>query len=201
MRESSAARIDGSDLWTPGIPGFSFGDLYKPAGLARLSRRFDEELAAADAALFARFDAYRKAGGQGLAAPAESELLIAVARHVSSFVGRLFRVDQELAALGRRLTGELSLFEMKREFIARRVFKKGAPNRPSPDDFPALDNEVQPLLSAAAARDARVSVGAGDPELALALVIETLLDAARAPEPFRALCQAMARGQALWIVG
>src|SRR5207302_743536 len=67
---------------------------------------------------------------------------------------------------------------------------------PDLHDALPLADQVQPLLAAAAARDARVSLAAGDPELALALVIETLLEAPRSPEPFRALCQAMARGLA-----
>jgi hypothetical protein len=88
-----------------GLEGFSYEDLYQPAGLRRLAERFDESLQQADPALFAEFDAYRKAGGKGLAAPVESELLIRVSRHLSDFVARLFRLEDEVKALGQRLTG------------------------------------------------------------------------------------------------
>ena len=81
--------------------------------------------------LFAEFEAYRKAQGEGLAAPQASELLIRVGRHVSRFLGVLFGVERELASLAQALTGELPLFDYKREFVTRRVYKKGAPERPT----------------------------------------------------------------------
>src|SRR5207302_1277513 len=73
------------------------------------------------------------------------------------------------------------IFRVKRDFVQRRVFKKGARERPHAADFAALDAQVRPLLAAAARRDPRASLAAHhESELLVALVIDTLLDAEKA---------------------
>ena len=129
-----------------GITGFSFDDLYQPGGLARLHDAFLQQLAADEPTLSAEFNAYRASGPGSLPGPVESELLIRTAHHVSRFVARLFNVDAEKAALGNKLTAELELFEFKREFVTRRVFKKGAPERPTAAELPGLDARMQLLF-------------------------------------------------------
>jgi len=176
-----------------GIAGFSYADLHDALRLADLTAAFDRDLHGADAELFARFEQHRRVP---LTGPAEGDLLVEVSGHLSRFLGKLFGVQDEQASQRAAAGRDAPVFRVKREFVQRRVFKKGAPDRPSAEDFPALDDRVQPLLSAAAARDARVSLAAGDPELVLALVVEILLEAPRAPEAFQALCRAMARGLA-----
>ncbi|XXF80085.1 FAD-dependent oxidoreductase [Myxococcaceae bacterium GXIMD 01537] len=146
MRPQTALPTDNGPTLTPGIPGISFEDLYRPRGLRRLSERFDAQLAEAEPELFQAFDAYRKAGGAGLAGPAESELLIRVSRHIARFVGRLFNIEDSIERLAHGLKGELPLFDFKREFITRRVFKKGAPERPTLAEFPSLDARVRLLM-------------------------------------------------------
>src|SRR5215470_13524964 len=173
------------------IPGFAYPDLHDALRLADLTQAFDRDLEAKDPDLFARFEAHRRAP---LSGPAEGDLLVEVSGHVSRFLGELFGVRDQQASQRAEAGRDAPLFRVKREFVQRRVFKKGAAGRPAPEEFPALDDEVEPLLAAAAARDPRASLAAGDPELVLALVIETLLDAPRSPEPFRVLCQAMGRG-------
>src|SRR6266849_1113322 len=176
-----------------GIPGFSYPDLHDALRLADLTAAFDRDLHAADPELFARFEQHRRAP---LSGPAEGGLLVELSGHLSRFVGRLFGVEGGQASQRTAAGRDAPLFRVKREFVQRRVFKKGAPDRPGAEEFPSLDDQVQPLLVAAARRDPRASIAAGDPELVLALVIDTLLDAPRSPEPFRALCQAMGRGLA-----
>ncbi|MDX2008631.1 MAG: pyridine nucleotide-disulfide oxidoreductase, partial [Myxococcaceae bacterium] len=135
-----------------GIDGFTFDDLYRPAGLQRLYARFCMELRAVSPDTAIAYDAWRagvlagKPNG-GLSAPQESDLLIAVAEATSKFLRRLFRVDRELDKLGAGLKNELGLFEFKREFVTRRVFKKGAPDRPKRDELPELDARMGLLLS------------------------------------------------------
>jgi NADPH-dependent glutamate synthase beta subunit-like oxidoreductase/NAD(P)H-flavin reductase len=160
---------------TLGLPGFTFEDLYRPRGLRRLSERFDAQLAAEEPELFQAFDAYRKSGGTGLAGPAESDLLIRVARHVSRFVARLFRIEGEVEALAGRLKGELPLFDFKREFITRRVFKKGAADRPTLAEFPSLDARMRLLMGLGFPE----AVTSGDLERGLAESILTLMDLER----------------------
>jgi NADPH-dependent glutamate synthase beta subunit-like oxidoreductase/NAD(P)H-flavin reductase len=134
-----------------GLDGFTFRDLYAPEGLARLHAAFLADLRAADADLARRHATWgeaRRAGAAhgGLTGPAESALLIELAAQVSRFVARLFRLEAEAASLRERLTSELSLFEFKREFVTRRVFKKGATDRPRREELPELDSRVGLLL-------------------------------------------------------
>ncbi|MGA9523643.1 MAG: FAD-dependent oxidoreductase, partial [Myxococcaceae bacterium] len=161
-----------SPTFKPGIEGFTFDDLYDPSGLERLTRRFYAEVEKADAALWADFDAYRKAGGKGLPAPKESDLLIRMSRHLSAFVARLFGIGAQADALSREMLRELKLFEYKREFITRRVFKKGAQDRPTADELPTLDERMGLLMRLAFAD----AWGSGDEERALAESILTLMD-------------------------
>ncbi len=158
----------------PGIDGFTFEDLHRPAGLKRLCERFYAELQEADPSLYQAFDAYCRNEGKGLTPPAESELLIRMAAHLSRFVARLFRIEAEAQALARKLTAELELFEVKREFITRRVFKKGAADRPTADEFPSLDARMRLLFRLA-------FPGEGpDDECATAQAILTLMRLERA---------------------
>ena len=161
-----------------GIPRFTWNDLHDPLRLADLTRAFDDEVRAADRELSARYEAHRR--GPRLEGPAESELLIDLAGHLSRFVGKLFGVGGEQARLRGESGRDAPIFRVKREFIQRRVFKKGAPNRPAPSEKASLEAQVGPLVRAALQRDPRIAKASGDDELATALVIDTLLDAERA---------------------
>ena len=160
-----------------GIAGFRYSDLNDAARLADLTRAFDDFVRAADGGLFARYQAHRSVRLRG---PAESELLLQLGSHLSRFVGKLFGVEPELSRLRDSAGRDAPLFRVKRDFVQRRVFKKGAKDRPLANDFAALDAQVRPLLGAAARRDPRASLVADDAELLVAVVVDTLLDAASA---------------------
>src|SRR5205823_12972710 len=121
-----------------------------------------------------------RAGTAKLTGPEESELLLQLAGHLSHFVGRLFGVEKELARLRETAGRDAPLFRAKRDFVQRRVFKKGAKDRPQAGDFAALDAQVRPLLAAAAKRDPRASLARDDSELLVAVLIDSLLEAASA---------------------
>ena len=153
--------------------GFTFDDLHRPDRLPALSAAFDAALREADAPLFARFDSYRKAErGQGpahgLSKPQESALLIEVAGQLSAFVAKLFGVEAEARALREATLGERPRFDLKRDFMAKRVFKKGAKNRPAPSEWFALASKARPLL-------ARFSPEADLDELAFAKAVLELI--------------------------
>ncbi len=162
-----------------GVPGFVYADLHDDLRLADLTAAFDDELRAADPELSATYEAHR-AGRNVLRGPAEGDFLVALAAHLSRFVARLFGAEE--AALGFRAAAgrDAPLFRVKRDFVARRVFKRNAPNRPAAAEFPAVDASVVQILAAAVRRDPRAATAVSDPELLLALVIDTLLDAERA---------------------
>src|SRR5258706_12050051 len=132
-----------------GIPGFRYSDLHDAARLPDLTRAFEDFLRLADAALFERYQAHRSAPLHG---PAESELLLEVGARLSHFVGKLFGVEKELSRLRESAGRDAPIFRAKRDFVQRRVFKKGAKDRPQAGDFAALDTQVRPLLAAAAKR-------------------------------------------------
>ncbi len=106
--------------------GAGFADLYSRDGLARLDGLFVDALTAADAALANRLLAARAAPA-GLAAKDESELLIALAPHLESFIGALFGVEDELRALASQANALAPLYEVKRLFVQRMAAKKFKP--------------------------------------------------------------------------
>jgi len=184
-----------------GIPGFRSADLHDTRRLADLTRAFDDFLQEADSALFARYRAHRD-GSVPLRGPEESALLLETGAQVSRFLGRLFGVERDLKRLREAAGREAPLFRVKRDFVQRRVFRKGPKDRPRASDFSALDAEVRPLLAAAACRDPRASFARNDAELLVAIVIETLLEveSAQPGSPqllaWHDLCGALHRGLA-----
>jgi NADPH-dependent glutamate synthase beta subunit-like oxidoreductase/NAD(P)H-flavin reductase len=161
-----AAPLDARRNFALGRPGYTFADLFVPARLAELDTAFRMELAAADAPLAARFEAYR---GGGSAGPVEdSELLIAVARHLSRFVAALFGNLGPRQRLLDAASGEAAVFRMK-EFISRRAIKKHAAGTIPAAEAPALREAVGKLAAERGPADA-------DPELRLALALGRLLD-------------------------
>jgi NADPH-dependent glutamate synthase beta subunit-like oxidoreductase/NAD(P)H-flavin reductase len=102
--------------------GFAFPDLYKRDALARLDERFLEFIAEADAALRERLLAARAAPPAD--AKLESELLIALAPHLEDFLGRLFGIEDELAALAAQHDALAPLYGVKRLFVQRRALHK-----------------------------------------------------------------------------
>ena len=75
-----------------GLPGFDFLDLHRPERLADLQRVFLDEVGQSNPELCARWERYTS-GAETLAAPAESQLLIELAREQSLFLARLFRLE------------------------------------------------------------------------------------------------------------
>jgi NADPH-dependent glutamate synthase beta subunit-like oxidoreductase/NAD(P)H-flavin reductase len=128
--------------------GLAFGDLYDPAGLARLDGCFGEELAKADAALHARWIAARS-DAAALEYKAEAELLIEVAPHLDRFVARLFGIEEEWQELVEGHHRLAPLFRVKRKFVQRRAMLKIKADAAQALDGPALEAEVAALLGGA----------------------------------------------------
>ena len=91
-----------------GVPGYVFGDLHDPERLASLYERFCEEAQASDPALWRDWEAYRQAPDAPRPPIALSNLLIAMAPHVSRFVKRLFDVDAPAAAVAESTRAQVS---------------------------------------------------------------------------------------------
>ena len=149
-----------------GVPGYTFADLHEPERLASLYERFCEEAAAADPALWTEWDAYRRAPDAPMAPVALSNLLIAMAPHVSRFLKRLFDVDTPASAIAASTRAQDDLFRFKVDFVRRRalpLLKNGAHVAAAPED----DAMVEEMLAGA---------GTDDRELAIARAGCALLD-------------------------
>src|SRR3977135_550845 len=104
-----------------GVPGYSFADLHDPDRLSSLYDRFCEDVQAADPPLWRDWAAYRRAPGALRPPIALSNLLIAMAPHVSRFVKRLFDVDALAAEVAEATRAQDDLFRVKVDFVRRRA--------------------------------------------------------------------------------
>src|SRR5215212_329251 len=155
-----------------GIEDFVYADLYDFERLKDLARSFDRFVEQQDPPLLARFDAYRFAvqsgiAGGGLTPPEESEVLIAVSRHLGVFLAHLFQTDPNPLIV--RANRDAQVARFKKEFVAKRVAKVQALR----EDADTLGDPAAVLI--------RTIAGApgSDPEYALAVTANRLLDLER----------------------
>src|SRR5262249_9775248 len=118
MDHTAPAPPSGTPL---GVPGYTFADLHQPERLASLYDRFCEEVQAADSALWQQWEAYRRSPDASRPAVELSNLLIAMAAHVSRFVVRLFDVSAAVSGLAASTRAEDDLFRFKVDFVRRRA--------------------------------------------------------------------------------
>jgi NADPH-dependent glutamate synthase beta subunit-like oxidoreductase/NAD(P)H-flavin reductase len=121
--------------------GLRFEDLYEPAGLARLDQLFIEALKASDESLAGRLLAAR-AAPDALEPKAESQLLLDLAGHLEDFIGHLFGIAKELAALQARHSDLAPLFSVKRLFVQRQAIKAHKPEAAASFDADAIRAEL-----------------------------------------------------------
>jgi NADPH-dependent glutamate synthase beta subunit-like oxidoreductase/NAD(P)H-flavin reductase len=149
-----------------GLPGYCFSDLHEPERLASLYERFCEQVDADDPALWRDWDAFRQAPDAPRPPIALSNLLIAMAPHVSRFLTRLFDVDRPLESIAQATRAQDDLFRFKVDFVRRRalpLLKGGAHVHASAED----EAIVEAMIAAA---------DTGDRELAVARAGCRLLD-------------------------
>src|SRR5262245_38123868 len=153
MDHTTSATSSGMPL---GVPGYTFADLHHPERLSSLYDRFCEEVQFADPALWREWDLYRRAPDQPPPPVELSNLLIAMAAHVSRFVVRLFDVSSAAAGLATATRVEDDLFRFKVDFVRRRALPllKGGSVTSTPDD----DAIVRELIGSVSARDVELSV-------------------------------------------
>ncbi|HET6373736.1 MAG TPA: FAD-dependent oxidoreductase [Candidatus Polarisedimenticolia bacterium] len=108
-----------------GLDGFWFRDLYDVHRLPDLARAFDEFLGRSDPEGLSLLEGYRR-DYERMSPVAISAVLVRVAPWVTRFVGRLFGVETDLAALAARIALEEPVMRFRREFVQRRVAKRAA---------------------------------------------------------------------------
>jgi NADPH-dependent glutamate synthase beta subunit-like oxidoreductase/NAD(P)H-flavin reductase len=153
MDHTTSAPSSGMPL---GVPGYTFADLHQPERLSSLYDRFCEEVQAVDPALWREWDAYRRAPDEPRQPVEFSNLLIAMAVHVSRFVVRLFDVSSATGGLAASTRADDDLFRFKVDFVRRRALPllKSGPVRSTAED----DAIVRELIGAVSARDLELSV-------------------------------------------
>ena len=156
-----------------GIPGYSYTDLHDPERLSSLYERFCEQVNADNPALWREWDTYRRDPDAPRPPIALSNLLIAMAPHVSRFIARLFDVDRPRTAIVRATEEQDALFRFKVDFVRRRalpLLKGGAHVVSTPED----DAIVEAMIGTA---------GTTDRELAVAKAGCQLLDREKTASP------------------
>lgn len=132
-----------------GLGDFHYSALYRPERLRQLTADFYAELRRADATLHADLMTYTGARGANLKGTrAESELLIAVAPHVSRFIARLFDVETERAAHMESITAQDAVFQFK-TFITRRALKRVPPEQALTFDADGVHDALESFRRAA----------------------------------------------------
>jgi NADPH-dependent glutamate synthase beta subunit-like oxidoreductase/NAD(P)H-flavin reductase len=128
-----------------GVAGFTFADLHQPARLHALYELFSDDVRRADADLWAQWDTYRL--NPGAVAPiARSNLVVAMAPHVSRFLSRLFSVGPEADEMAAQTRAYDDLFRFKIDFVRRRalpLLKGGAAVTATSDDHAYIDAVMQ----------------------------------------------------------
>jgi NADPH-dependent glutamate synthase beta subunit-like oxidoreductase/NAD(P)H-flavin reductase len=175
-----AATSDPADL-VLGEPGFTYADLFDAARLADLTARFDAFFRESEPEAHARFAAYREVKGEGMKPEAISEALLAGAPALSRFVARLFRVEAQSDALREAATGRHGLWDFKKDFAKKRLFKASAGTSWKGTPVEAA-HAARRVLTALGAPAALLDTGSEDEELAVAaatLLLHQVDDTAR----------------------
>ncbi|MBI3784508.1 MAG: FAD-dependent oxidoreductase [Deltaproteobacteria bacterium] len=173
-----------------GVAGFKYADLNRVRRLEALDRAFLSDLRECDSSLADNLVRYRRDVGEGWSRLQAAELLIRVAPHLGAFVARLFRIDEEYAALCERVRGDTVVFQWKRQFIERNILK----TPPSQDEVVRMD-PVELEFSyrevvAALLPDAELTA---DPERELASVTTTLQELVKTSQDAASLAAAKSR--------
>ena len=101
-----------------GLNGFTFADLHQPSRLRDLYNAFVAQVRSTEPELWAQWDQYRDVP-EALGAIARSNLVVAMAPHVSRFVSRLFAVGPDADALVQTTRAYDALFRFKIDFVRK----------------------------------------------------------------------------------
>ena len=127
-----------------GIAGFTFADLHQPSRLRALYDAFCDDVRRAEPELWTQWDAY-SVNPSGLAPIAASNLIVAMAPHVSRFLTRLFGVGTEAEAMVAATRAYDDLFRFKIDFVRRRalpLLKGGAHIIATAEHHALIDNVI-----------------------------------------------------------
>ena len=121
--------------------GLGFPDLYRREGLQRIDSAFLAHLGHADAALAAQLSAAR-AVPASLSKKEESTLILAIGPHLDDFIGDLFGIAGDIAALSGRHHTLAPIYTVKRQFVQRKAVAKYKADVAAAFDGVALEAEL-----------------------------------------------------------
>ncbi len=107
-----------------GISGVSYRDLYDPHSLSKLHSLFLASVEATDPVLAGQWNNYASTDANAMTPVDVSNILVAMAPHVGTFVAKLFQVQTDREKLITIANREKVIFEFKRDFLQRRALKK-----------------------------------------------------------------------------
>ncbi len=122
MDSDLVARSSNQDKLQLGVDGFTFADLHQATRLADLYGAFVKSFRNADSELAGRWEA-RAAGELEMESPEESRLYIETARHVSSFLSKLFGIDDARESRRKEILLRKRVHELAGNFMKKRVRK------------------------------------------------------------------------------
>ncbi len=126
--------------------GFSFEDLYHGPALARLDATFLGHLTAAAPTLAARLTEARSNPGS-LTRKQQSELVVDVAPYVEDFIGELFGITSEVAALQARHGALAPIYSLKRRFVQKKAISGATAEQAEALNGAALQAELESLMN------------------------------------------------------
>ncbi len=124
--------------------GFSFEDLYDGPALARLDAEFLGHLTAAAPALAARL-AEARSNPDALTRKQQSELVVEAAPYVEDFIGELFGITAEVAALQKRHGALAPVYALKRRFVQKKAISGATAEQAEALNGAALEAELESL--------------------------------------------------------
>lgn len=144
------------------LQGFTFDELFHSAGLNRLDQAFLSHLKADCPALYHPLMVYRHQTSQTLTTTETSDLLIACAKQLETFIAGLFQIQEELAISQAKTTSSNPIAAFKKYFVLRRA-KKEISKVASFPSFADLNTWLHHELKTS-------PLQSQDPELAIALL-------------------------------
>src|SRR5215213_4766405 len=118
----ASEKLESTNDFSLGIPGFKYSDLFEPARLAELADVFYAEVAEKEPVLHEALKKYIDHRGDGFEKRVASKILTDSAPFLSEFIGRMFGITAERADLEKKILRQDPIWKYK-FFVQRRATK------------------------------------------------------------------------------
>ena len=102
-------------LFSLGIDGFTYPDLYDPLRLKMLAEYFYKDVETADPGLGRQYANYRHENG--LSPVDESNLIVKLAPYLGQFIARLFQIEHHTELDRKKANAAKSIFQFKKNLL------------------------------------------------------------------------------------